>query len=325
MISGPLVSTIIIFLNEVKYIQEAIDSVFEQTYDHWELLLVDDGSTDGSTKIARLYAEQHPKKIRYFEHVGHKNKGMSASRNLGVMNANGEYIAHLDADDVWLPHKLERQVAILEKYPEADLVYGPWQAWNSWNKNEERKDHLQNLNVLGDRLVHPPKLVPIWLENEHSIPGHCATMERRKIYLDLGGFEESFRDIYEDLAFLVKVGLKSTIYVSNECLSRYRQHSESTCQVYGQGGQLEKAQMAYFEWLEEYLQPFKFQYSDVWSTLQRVLWLHRHPNIRRISMRLQRILRDLKNTPYHIARRLIPHNFYCWLRDQLIKKKFSER
>lgn len=304
----PLVSAIIIFLNEEVFLREAIESVLVQTYDNWELLLVDDGSTDKSTKIAGLYAEQHPEKIRYLEHAGHQNRGMSASRNLGVMNANGKYIAHLDADDVWFAHKLERQVAILEKYPEADLVYGPWQAWNSWNKDEKVKDHLQNLNVRPDRLVHPPNLVPVWLKYEHSIPGHCAAMWRRKICRDLGGFEESFRNIYEDLAFLVKVGLNSTIYVSSECLSRYRQHSNSTCQIYGRKGQLEQAQLVYFEWLEVYLEPFKHQYSNVWSTLKRVLWLHRHPHIRRISMRLQRLFRNLKNSPYHIAKRLALHN-----------------
>ena len=308
MSNTPLVSAIIIFYNEDRFLREAIESVLAQTYSNRELLLVDDGSTDGSTEIAGLYTEQHPKKIRYLEHVGHKNKGMSASRNLGVMKANGEYIAHLDADDVWLPHKLERQLAILEKYPEADLVYGPWQAWNSWNKNEEGKDHLQNLNVVTDRLVYPPKLVPIWLKYEHSIPGHCATMCRRKVYQDLGGFEESFRDIYEDLAFLVKVGLKSPIYVSSECLSRYRQHSHSTCQVYGQEGRLEQAQLAYFEWLEVHLEPFKNQYGCVWSTLQRVLWLHRHPHLRLTLIRIQRLLRNLKNAPHYITRRLITHD-----------------
>jgi glycosyltransferase involved in cell wall biosynthesis len=310
----PLVTAIIIFFNEEHFLEEAIKSVFAQTYDNWELLLVDDGSTDASPGIAHLYAEQHPKKIKYLEHVGHKNRGMSASRNLGLMNANGKYIAHLDADDVWFPHKIERQVAILEKYPEANLVYGPWQAWYGWNKNEKRKDHLQNLNVLADRLVQPPNLVPIWLKFEHSIPGHCATMVRRKVCQDLGGFDESFQNIFEDLAFLVKLGLNSTIYVSSDCLSRYRQHHNSTCQIYGQKGQLEQAQLVYFEWLEVSLEPFKHQYSQVWSTLKRVLWLHRHPRIRRISMRMQRLIRDLKNTPYHIARRLIPKN------DQLNNK-----
>src|SRR5438128_12540181 len=97
----PLVSAIIIFLNAEQFIQEAIESVFAQTYDNWELLLVDDGSTDGSTAIARSYLERHPRRVRYLEHSEHANRGMSASRNIGSRYARGEYIAFLDADDVW--------------------------------------------------------------------------------------------------------------------------------------------------------------------------------------------------------------------------------
>ncbi len=299
----PKVSAIIIFLNEERYLHEAIESVLAQSYSSWELLLIDDGSTDGSTEIARLYAQQHPKKIRYLEHIGHKNRGKSASRNLGVMHSNGEYIALLDADDVWLPHKLERQIAILEKYPEADLVYGPWQAWYSWNENEKRKDHLVNMNVAPDRLFSPPELVNIWLRHETRIPGHCTTMVRRSIYQELGGYEESFRDIFEDLAFLVKVGLKSTIYVSSECLSRYRQHCDSTCQVYGKEGRLEQAQLAYFEWLEVNLEPVKLQYREVWSSLQFALLIRRRPLIRKTF----HLLENTKYIPYHITRRIIPN------------------
>lgn len=89
IIRQPLVSVITIFLNAGKFIQEAIESVFAQTYGKWELLLVDDGSTDGSTEIALGYAKQYPKRVRYLEHNGHRNRGMSASRNLGISDAGG--------------------------------------------------------------------------------------------------------------------------------------------------------------------------------------------------------------------------------------------
>ncbi len=82
----PFVSAIVIFLNENRFLQEAIESIFAQTYDHWELLLVDDGSTDESSDIALRYAERHPEKVRYLEHAGHENRGMSVSRNLGIAN-----------------------------------------------------------------------------------------------------------------------------------------------------------------------------------------------------------------------------------------------
>ena len=99
----PLVSAIIIFLNGEQFIEEAIASIFAQSYNNWELLLVDDGSTDHSTMIAQKYAQKYPEKVFYLEHEGHQNKGMSASRNLGISQANGEYIGFLDADDMWLP------------------------------------------------------------------------------------------------------------------------------------------------------------------------------------------------------------------------------
>src|SRR5919202_2999091 len=111
-----LVSVVVPFWNDKKFIQETIESVFAQTYENWELLLVDDGSTDGSTQIALRYAEQYPEKVRYLEHPGHQNRGMSAARNLGISHAKGAYIGFLDADDVWLPYKLEQQVAILTSH-----------------------------------------------------------------------------------------------------------------------------------------------------------------------------------------------------------------
>ena len=83
----PLVSVIMIFLNEERFIGEAIDSVFAQTYPKWELILVDDGSSDRSSEIARSIAARHPGQVRYIDHPGHSNLGMSASRNAGKVEA----------------------------------------------------------------------------------------------------------------------------------------------------------------------------------------------------------------------------------------------
>src|SRR5512147_1824882 len=106
MTNQPLVSGVIIFWNAERFLQEAIESVLAQTYPSWELLLVDDGSTDGASEIARSYAARHPERIRYLEHPGHRNRGMSASRNLGLQQSRGALVAFLDSDDVWLPEKL---------------------------------------------------------------------------------------------------------------------------------------------------------------------------------------------------------------------------
>ena len=137
MASDPLVSVISIFFNAAEFLAEAIESVLAQTYPHWELVLVDDGSSDGSAEIARRYADSDPGRIRYVEHPGHENRGISAARNLGVREALGEYVAFLDADDVYLPQKLERQAQLLAAHPEAAMVYGATLHWHGWTGRPE--------------------------------------------------------------------------------------------------------------------------------------------------------------------------------------------
>src|SRR6266699_1417076 len=107
-----MVSVIISFLNAEKFLEEAIDSVFRQTWGGWELLLVDDGSSDASTGIALRCARENERKVRYLEHARHQNLGQAASRNVAISHSAGELIAILDSDDVWLPCKLEQQVAL---------------------------------------------------------------------------------------------------------------------------------------------------------------------------------------------------------------------
>src|SRR5262249_17520285 len=109
MSKPPKASVIVPFYNSEKFLAEAIESVLSQTYLSWELILVDDGSHDKSTTIAKEYAAGNPNRIRYLEHPGHENKGRSTSRNLGISQSQGEYIAHLDSDDVWSNTLLEDQ------------------------------------------------------------------------------------------------------------------------------------------------------------------------------------------------------------------------
>jgi glycosyltransferase involved in cell wall biosynthesis len=174
----PLVSGITIFFNTEKYIEEAIASVFAQTYDNWELLLVDDGSTDGSTAIAKRYAQQYPEKVRYLEHEGHQNRGMSATRNLGIRNAKGEYIAFLDADDVWLPQKLEQQLAIMDSQPEAKVVFGPTQYWYSWtgNPQDTQRNAIRELWLPSNQLFQPPTLLALFLKRKANTPATCSVI-----------------------------------------------------------------------------------------------------------------------------------------------------
>jgi len=225
-----LVSAITIFLNGENFIEEAIQSVLSQTYANWELILVDDGSTDGSTEIARRYEKAHPEKIRYVDHACHENRGMSASRNLGLRHARGEYVAFLDHDDIWLPNKLEDQVAILVAQPEAAMMYGRTRYWHGWTGRPEdsERDSFTFLGVEPNRIVAGPDLFTLFLRDDGTTASTCSVLIRREVFERVGGFDETFRDQYEDMVFLAKVYLESSVYVSDRCWDYYRQHGNNS-------------------------------------------------------------------------------------------------
>ena len=287
MQDSALVSVIMIFLNAEHFIEEAIESVFQQTYTNWELLLVDDGSTDASTRLARQYAAEHPGRVHYLEHEYHRNRGMSRSRNLGIRHAKGEFTAFLDADDIWLPKKLERQVPVLNAQPEAGMVFGPTYYWFSWTGDPDAKvnDHVSNLIFPPNSLVRQPDSLIASLTGPP--PATCSILLRRSLIDKLSAWEESFRGLFEDQVFLAKVYANEAIYVSDECLARYRMQPDSSCYVALREGTYHPARYAYLEWLEAYWTEQGLRESDVWQALQERLWRYRHPWRHRWSARTQ--------------------------------------
>ena len=221
-----LVSVVMIFLDGQRFIEEAIESIYDQTYGHWELLLVDDGSHDDSPDIARGLARADPDRVRYLRHPGGLNRGMSASRNLGVANARGQYIAFLDSDDVFLPEKLERTVKILESEPTAAMVFGRTKYWFSWSDQPgvAGSDSLSWLDVGLDRLVRPPELVAAFIDRRAATPAICGVLLRRQVFERSGGFEERFRGMFDDQVFFYKVCAREPVFLTSEVLDLYRQH-----------------------------------------------------------------------------------------------------
>jgi glycosyltransferase involved in cell wall biosynthesis len=278
-----LVSAIIIFLNAERYLEEAIGSVLAQTYPNWELLLVDDGSTDGSTAIARRYAAQHPERIRYLEHPGHQNRGMSATRNLGIRSARGRYIAFVDADDVWLRHKLEQQVAVLEAHPEAGMVYAPTEYWYSWTGDpaDQNRDQVPPLGLPPNVLIQTPVLLLRFLQNRAKPPGTCSVLLRRETVNTVAGFVESFRGMYEDQAFFAKVCLHVPVFVLEEHSARYRQHPNSCCYSTERSGGYQAAEERYLRWLANYLAQLPSSSGAEWRQLRRLLRPYRFPRLAR--------------------------------------------
>ena len=191
----PRVTVISIFYNAEQYFREAVDSVLGQHFEDFELLLVDDGSSDSSTGIARDYEKRDPR-IRYLQHAGHANLGMSATRNLGLREARGEYIAFIDADDRWRPRKLAEQVALLEQIPDVDAVGG---SVNYWSSHEGGRDRvLQTGHVQGRRIDPGEASLRFYPLGSAHAPSMSDLMFRRRSMLDAGGFEERFTGAYEE-------------------------------------------------------------------------------------------------------------------------------
>jgi glycosyltransferase involved in cell wall biosynthesis len=136
--SAPAVSVIMNCLNCEKYLREAIDSVFAQTYEDWEIIFWEDkASEDNSENIAKSYGS----KLRYFR--SDESLPLYGSRNLAVREARGEYIAILDCDDIWLPTKLEEQIPLIERDDEIGLVYSDAFIFNEKGKEKRQFDVLK--------------------------------------------------------------------------------------------------------------------------------------------------------------------------------------
>jgi glycosyltransferase involved in cell wall biosynthesis len=297
----PRVSVVISMLNAERFLVEAIESVFAQTFKNWELLLVDDGSMDGSSKIAQGYAEKHPDIVRCLEHSGHRNRGLPASRNVGIRNAAGEYIAPLDADDVWLPNKLESQVAILDSHPETALVYGTTLYWHSWADGAE-PDSLALPGIPSDRIYDPPELLRLTLSNQAVSPCPSDLMFRKASICNLGGFEESFIGIfsmYEDQSFLVKVYADLPVYVSSECWDRYRIHPDQLCATVIRGGRKSQAEYFFLSWALEYLSRCGQLDAEIKSIMSRRMWPHNHRFLERLKRFRERMAAKAKRVILH--------------------------
>lgn len=266
---APSVSIIINFLDPQPFLEEAIRSVLAQSYPGWELLLVDDGSSDGASEIARRYAAEFPDRVRYLEHEGHANRGMSASRNLGIRHARGTYLTFLDADDVWLPDLLEWQVRTLAEQPAAAMVYGPILFWHSWTGEEpdEQRDVLGRPWLPAGTLVQPPDLLPIILEKPNGTPS--GFLIRRDVVLAVAGFQEAFRDLFEDQVFCAKIALHAPVYISERWGYKYRQHAGSACGRTRNTPYVLQARKRFLRWLAGYLVDQKRFDPVIWGYVIR--------------------------------------------------------
>jgi glycosyltransferase involved in cell wall biosynthesis len=308
----PLVSVITIFLDQISFLAEAIDSVLDQTYENWELILIDDGSTDGSSGIARAYAARHPGQIRYFTHSEHANRGASASRNLGFHHAKGKYVAFLDGDDLFLPGKLTEQVSMLEAMPNVGMLYGRTYLWYGWTGNpaDAARDKLTQAARWLNRLYAPPELAIQFLENESLYPCTCSVLIRSDAIREVDGCDERFRLTHDDLVLFLKICMRYPVYVSERCWDRYRRHDNSTWARVQRSedyrvGRPNRIRKALLDWGENHMREVGLEGTSAWTVLQRELAPYRSALMWAPLRALSRMRWEGKQLAKQVARRLL--------------------
>lgn len=174
-VNDALVTTIIPVYNGERYLQEAIDSVLAQTYGNWELIVVNDASTDLTREITIQYVKSD-KRIRLVNH--RKNKYRAGALNTGISTASGKYICFLDADDIYFPDKTEKQVEFLDGNRGVDMVYGDMEAFRPdgstefWEAAELGNDPRQRLLEAKHMKITPESIGKIIWSDDKIIPGH---------------------------------------------------------------------------------------------------------------------------------------------------------
>lgn len=211
MAERPLVSVIMPAYNASDFIEQALQSAVDQVHADLEIIVVDDGSTDGTSERVREMAERDAR-IRLIRQA---NRGVAEARNAAVEHARGTYLAPLDADDVWFPPKIERQVACLEQAgPDAALVY-TW--WVSIDEEGRIKGTAPQWNFEGDVLE---ALTYINFIGNASVP-----LMRRAAVEAVGGYDERLREQggqgCEDWDLALRVAERYQVRVVPAYLSAY--------------------------------------------------------------------------------------------------------
>jgi len=218
MKSDPLVSVVIPAYNSAAVLGDAIDSVMTQSYSPIEIIVVDDGSSDATAKVVWNYSE-----VRYLRQ---SNRGPSAARNHGIAEARGEYIAFLDADDVWLPRKLAEQMSVLEYHSGAGLVFADMQFFSAAAAAQVSmfETHGFTAEFFGqdNRVIDAPsKLV-----RTNFIPT-STVLAPKSALVKAGGFDEQFTKS-EDWDLWLRIALRWPIVYSPKVLMMKRVHEINT-------------------------------------------------------------------------------------------------
>lgn len=200
------VTVVIPCFNAEGTIEKALDSVFSQVFDHWTIVVVDDGSTDSSPEILREYAAHHTGLVRVVKSV---NKGACHARNLGVSLASTEFVAFLDSDDTWNQEKLTQQISYLEDHPN---VVGVTSRFRKKNRATGRLSRTLSFDWSQESLQE-------WALLGKKAPALNSTLVvRTAVFRSIGGFDERLVSFAEDLDLSWRLLRAGPLHALPDCL-----------------------------------------------------------------------------------------------------------
>jgi glycosyltransferase involved in cell wall biosynthesis len=210
-----LFSVIIPLYNKENYVEKAINSILNQTYNNFEIIIIDDCSTDLSYEIAKKNVSE---KIRLIKHD--KNKGLSASRNTGILNSKAEYITFLDADDVWKPTYLEEIKSLIDTYPEAKLF--------ATNYEEVYPNEVVILPKNNANTLESSQIIEDFFKISLGQPLYCACSlcVEKSVFDIVGNYNETIT-YSEDIDFNIRANLSFKLAYSKKALVSYMIFSEN--------------------------------------------------------------------------------------------------
>ena len=209
----PLVSVVIPLYNKEKWIEKTLLSVLNQNFTDWEAIIVDDGSTDRSLEVVEAFIQKNPGNWIL---IKNRNSGQCHTRNSGIAQATGEYVAFLDADDIWSRNKLFEQVKILKESGDVSLVISPYVIFSDIDKVHHLRLVIQN---------NSKKLLNRWLEMRGYGAGTESTgLTRAALLREIGGFDESL-STSAGLYLTIQLANRGRVAFSNKSLMAYRIHT----------------------------------------------------------------------------------------------------
>lgn len=233
-----LVSVIMPTYNRAALIGDAIQSVLDQTYDHLELLLIDDGSTDNTENVIAQFNDSRLKYVRQ------ENKGAAAARNHGLTLRTGVYVAFIDSDDIWFPEKLELEIDVMKSLPEVGVVCSDFSSMDEVGNSE--RSHLRSYfsvlndyalgyedvfnNIMAEELVGLDKAQKVYWGDiyETMLFGNIiltsTSLFRKEVFEKVGYFDTNYVTL-EDYDFFLKVAKIFPVALIDKPLIRYRYNS----------------------------------------------------------------------------------------------------